>query len=180
MKKLEMKSPYRQGAEDGIIFGLWLAAIVFGTIFSTAVPALSLPVLLMMLLVPVLIFLLQRRYYVAERGFATTSALWMQGLVMSGCGALLAFVSAYVYMKWVSPGYLDEAYRQGIDSMLDSGVPELVNYAKEVDKMTGGTNIITPRDFCIGMIWTTILCGSIASLVSGFVVGLIPIKKKTV
>lgn len=177
MQRCEMKSPYRQGAEDGLVFGLYLGIIVFCVIFSVNVPALSLPVLLMIMFTPVLIFFMQRRYYVAEGGYATTSAMWMQGLVMSACGGLLAFVSAYIYMKWISPGYLDRVYQDGIQSMMQSGVPEIETCAAEMDKMTGGRNIVSPKDFCLAMIWVTILGGSLTSLVTGIINGFIPVSK---
>lgn len=173
-----MKSPYKQGAEDGLLFGLYLGVMVFSVIFSTMFPALSLPVLILFVLTPVFIFARLRRYYVAEKGLATTSALWMQGLVMSACGALLAFVSAYVYMRWVNPGYLDAAYQEGIKSMIDSGIPEIEEYARQIDSVTGGHNIVSPIDFCLGMIWTTILGGSIVSLFAGLIVGLIPVSRR--
>lgn len=177
-EKFELQSPYTRGAEDGVVFGIYMTIMVFAMIFSIQIPLLNLLFIVQLLMAPVLIFVMQRRYYVADNGFPTMSALWVQGLVMCGCGSLIAFGLSFVYMRWINPSYLDNTFAESIKIMRTSGVGNLVDYANEMDRLTGGYNPVSAIEFNMTMIWFVTLVGSLTSLVLSFVVSMIPIKKQ--
>ncbi|MCH5347286.1 MAG: DUF4199 domain-containing protein [Muribaculaceae bacterium] len=174
----EIQSPYARGGEDGVVFGVYLSVLVFSMIFSMKMPLLNLVFIALVIFAPVLIFIMQRRYYVAEGGFVTKSALWMQGLVMSACGALIAFALSFVYMRWINPDYLNETFEMSLQTMRESGVKELVDYGNEIEKATGGVNPTSAITFNMTMIWFVTLIGSITALILSFFVSLIPVNKK--
>ncbi|MCH5246056.1 MAG: DUF4199 domain-containing protein [Muribaculaceae bacterium] len=175
---IELQSPYKRGAEDGVVFGIYLSIMVFAMIFAMRVPLLNLLFVVQFVMAPVLIYVMQRRYYVSERGFTTKSALWMQGLVMCGCGSLIAFGLSFVYMRWINPGYLDNTFVSSIQMMKQSGIADCIEFADEMEKVTGGHYPMSAIEFNMSMIWFVTLVGSITSLLLSFLVSWIPIKQK--
>ena len=88
------KNIYARGADDGAWMGLYLVAI-FGCLAASSVaPIASVPAVVLMLGVPFLTYYFLRRTHRAAYGLTQFSALWMQGIVMFACGALIFGVGA--------------------------------------------------------------------------------------
>lgn len=174
---VEMKSPYRRGAEDGFAFGAYIAAIMFGSIFATRLPLVGLLSSVLMVLVPVWVYVRERRYLRAEGGLASVSALWMQGIMMFGCGSVIAFSLVLIYMKWIDPGYLNHALADAVSVLQASGSADARELADEMSKILENGNPLTPVTYCFGMIWSTMLSGSILSLLLAFIARAVPLRR---
>lgn len=101
-----IQSPYSRGAEDGLRFGLYLGVMFFASIFATALPMLSMLSLAMIVAVPVVTWVLMRRYQRSLGAASSFAMLWMYGVVLFFCGMLIAGTALTVYMRWIEPDYL--------------------------------------------------------------------------
>lgn len=116
-----IKSPYRRGADDGFLFGIYLTVMFFASIFAGSFAPLSLLALVMMVSVPVVIYRFMRSYHRSLGPSGTFAMLWMQGVMIFFCGMLIAGTALVVYMKWIHPGFVvEQAHSRGRAQGLDA------------------------------------------------------------
>lgn len=159
-----MLSPYRRGADDGFIFGLYLSVMFFASIYSAGLPVLSLLSLGMMVCVPVVIFVFMRRFEAALKEYATFPMLWMQGVVIFFCGTIIAGALLVVYMKWVEPDYV----LKQLEGLAELGSKADVGFVAEAGEMAGkmieANFIPSPIAIVTEIIMTSIVTGSLLSM----------------
>lgn len=175
--KIELKSPYKQGAEDGLPFGGYLAVMMFCSILALKLPLLGLLANVMMLSVPAVVYYFLRRYFKAEHGHSTVSALWMQGIVMFACGSALAFALVLVYLEWIDPDYIERSVRSSIEVLRASGSADMTGLANDMETVMSHGNPLTPVSMCFTLIWASIFSGSLLSFVVAAIVRAIPFKR---
>lgn len=173
---IELKSPYRQGAEDGFLFGAYLAVLMFCSIFALHLPLLGLVADVMMLGVPFVVYKFMRRYFRAEKGRPTVSALWMLGIIMFCCGSVLAFALVLIYLQWVDPSYIDTSVNNSITVLRAAGSPDMLSLADDMETVMKQGNPLTPVSMCFTLIWASIFTGSLLSLIVAAIVRAIPLK----
>ncbi len=164
------KNVYSQGAENGVMVGLYLTAVSMLMFYGTASGLLSLLSVLMLLGFPALLYVIERRYQRACGGCADVPTLWLLGLVSTLCGSLVCGLIDYAWLQWVSPGFiLDqanaaiEAYEK-LPDMRDTELVKSLHRAIELGMLP------TPIEFVVNMILFTTFAGSLLSLVAAFVV----------
>ncbi len=159
-----MLSPYRRGADDGFIFGLYLSVMFFTSIYSAGLPVLSLLSLGMMVCVPVVIFVFMRRFEAALKEYATFPMLWMQGVVIFFCGTIIAGALLVVYMKWVEPDYV----LKQLEGLAELGSTADGGFVAEAGEMAGkmieANFIPSPIAIVTEIIMTSIVTGSLLSM----------------
>ena len=170
MEKKMDKNVYAQGAENGVMVGVYLTVVSMLSFYGTASGVLSLLVLAMLLGFPVLLYVIERRYQRACGGCADVPALWLLGLVSTLCGSLICGLVDYAWLQWVSPGFiLDqanaaiEAYEQ-LPEMRDTELLSSLQRAIDMGMLP------TPIEFVVNMILFTTFMGSLLSLMAAFVV----------
>lgn len=99
-------SPYRRGADDGFIFGIYLSLMFFSGIFSSHLPLLGLLSFALMAGVPAIIYYFIRRYDRDLSECATFAMMWMLGVVIFVCGILISGTLLLIYMKWIQPDFI--------------------------------------------------------------------------
>lgn len=159
-----IQSPYRRGADDGLIFGLYLTAMFFASIFAGSFALLSLLGAAMMVGVPVVIYLFLRRYDRSLGPAATFAMLWMQGVVIFFCGMLIAGTALVVFMKWVHPGFVAEQLTAV--AALKGTVPgSQIDLAADVaENMLEANFIPAPIDIVTELLMLAIVTGSLLSM----------------
>ncbi len=159
-----IQSPYRRGADDGLIFGLYLTAMFFASIFAGSFAPLSLLGAVMMAGVPVVIYFFMRRYDRSLGPAATFAMLWMQGVVIFFCGMLIAGTALVVFMKWIHPGFVAEQLTAV--AALKGAVPgSQIDLAADVaEKMIEAKFIPAPIDIVTEMLMLAIVTGSMLSM----------------
>lgn len=172
--KARLKSIYLRGAEDGAWLGLYLIVIFALMVGSLNYPILNIPGFAMMIGVPFLTYFFIRRTHVAAHGISAFSALWMQGIVMFGCGSLLLSAFGYVFMRWISPGFIVGLLQQAQD--VYSGLPDETaqEMAKEIGLLLESRYVPTPQTVVMGWLWLGMFSGSLLSMV---IAGLARIKR---
>lgn len=106
LQPMTIKSPYRQGADDGFLLGIYLSAMSLCMVNSTRIPLLALMALGMFVAVPAIVYTFMRRYdrrLGRASGFAVN---WMHGVMIFVCAALVSGAVMTVYMRWIDPGFI--------------------------------------------------------------------------
>ena len=148
---------YREGANKGVIVGVYLSVIFLCAVLSDYVPLLSLVAILLMLGVP---FFIYKKY----QRVADFSSLWMLGIALFLGGSLICSLVTYATLEYALPDYIYnqaekalELYQQ-MPQIKDS---ELTKYIKTA--IENGL-LPTPIEFAIEMLWLTSFSGSMLSL----------------
>lgn len=158
-------SPYRRGADDGFIFGIYLSAMFLASLLTTRIPELSFVTIVMAACDPVVIFLFMRRFNAALKEFATFPMLWMQGVVIFVCGILISGAFLVIYLKWIEPDYVISQLRTLAETGAQSGNPTLEEFADLADKMIEANFIPSPIAIVTELIMAAIVSGSILSMI---------------
>ena len=166
---MEVKNVYRQGAEDGLTFGILLTMISLAFIYSGASSLISVLAVVLLLLPPVALYLFQYRYATRVNNLADISALWMLGLMISLCGSLICGVVTYVWLQYVEPTFIYDQVQGAINVWKQvpemSSDPMLENMQHAID----GGLLPSPIEFVMNMILLTTFLGSLQSLLLGVV-----------
>lgn len=161
----DSKSIYARGADCGLWLGLCFIALFLLAALSLRLPLLNIGVFAIVLYVPVLSYRFLRRTHIDAHGLTTFSALWMQGIVMFACGALLLGAVAYVYMKVVQPHFISDVVKYGIDYYSSAGTPQGDAMADEFRKVIELNSLPRTGDVVLMYIWATVFSGSILSMI---------------
>lgn len=161
----ENRNIYRRGADDGLWLGLYLTVIFALMVASVSHPAFNIPGLGMMLGVPFLTYYYLRRTHVDAHGMTSFSALWMQGIVMFGCGCLIFCLLAFVYMRWINPGFINGLMHMAIDSYNQSDVPQAQQLAADFQSLLDNHLVPTPLQLVLGWLWLGMFSGSLLSMI---------------
>lgn len=168
--KLTNQSPYSRGARYGVAFGVYLSVLYFAIAHSLSIPVLSLLSLVMMAGVPVVVYVMLRKSYVADYGKTIFSSLWMEGIAIFFFGGLISSLVSVAYMTWINPGYL---YGQ-VDMMIELYGSADWERGKELSDMLVRAKeqhlIPTPINLAIDMLWLIVFSGSILSMLMSLLV----------
>lgn len=167
---MEVKNVYRQGAEDGMSFGVLLTMISLAFIYSGASSVISVLAVVLLLLPPVALYWFQHRYATKVDKNADISALWMLGLMISLCGSLICGAVTYAWLQYVEPTFIYDQVQGAINVWKQvpemSGDPMLSDMQHAID----GGLLPSPIEFVMNMILLTTFLGSLQSLLLGVVV----------
>lgn len=166
----QYKSPYRRGADDGLWFGLCLTLIFFSSVYAQHHPLFSAVTLGLLISVPVVVYLALRRAYTDDPVNSTLSALWMQGIMMFLCGSLISGACSVVYLKWINPGYVTGLVSEAIEVYRSTGDPSMTKLADGLQAMADAGAVPSAPSLVFATIWSSVLAGSILSLIIGLIV----------
>lgn len=175
-----VKSLYRRGADNGLIFGIYLSVMSILLMLSVDTPNLSIPALVMIAGIPFLIFYFLRKLYKDEFGYTKFSSLWMLGILVFLFGSLICGVVTYIYLQFIQPDYIYDMMNTALD-LAKSNPPspqndQLVNI---LDKAIKEKMIPSPIELVIQMIWFSSFAGSILSIILAGIVKAFKVKQKT-
>lgn len=174
-----IQSPYRRGAEDGLIFGIYLTVLFYATVLSQQFPLLGFPALIMIAGVPVVIFMMMKRYAVRLGAASSFSMLWMQGLVIFACGSTIACAMLYIYLRWINPDFFSSQFEYLATLKIDEST-EFLSQSKEMARQILDAGMI-PRaiDMVIEFILLGVVSGSLLSMVLSAIIAITGGNKKS-
>lgn len=150
-------------------FGIYLSLLFLTSVYSITYPVLGLATMMLLVSVPFYIYKCLRATYVADGGFTPLSSLWMQGIMVFLCGALIQGVVAVVYLKWIDPSFIITqlrsviAFYSGID---DANAQEI---AKVLQNMIDANLVPTATSMVMEMICFSVFSGSLLSLLMSII-----------
>lgn len=165
-----MANIYKQGAEDGLIFGALLTATSLLMIYSGRSSVLSLLALVMLIVLPVVLFMRLRRCHSMVDAGATISALWTLGVVISVCGSLICGAVTYVWLRYIEPNFIYDSAMSAIE--IYSTMPQ-ISQSEMVEQLRTAVNEgLLPSEIklVVNMMMFTTLLGSVSSLVMAAII----------
>lgn len=163
-------SPYKRGADDGFYFGGYLALLFVVFFYQWDHRLLAMPMLLLVLGVPVIVFGALRRSYLRDGRTTLLSSLWMQGIVMFFCGSLISGLVAYIMMTYVEPGWLVRIVRQMAEIFESQADDHSRRMAMICRNMLELRIVPSPIAIVFQSVWAAVLTGSLLSLLMGLLV----------
>lgn len=158
-------SPYRRGADDGLIFGLYLTLMFFGSIFAPKLPLLGLLSFALMAGVPAIIALFLYRYNRNQHGCASFSELWMSGIVTFICGSFISGALLIVYMKWIEPDFIVNQLNGLIEASKQVPGTALEEAGNMASQMIDANFIPSATAIASEVIMLAIVSGSLLSMI---------------
>lgn len=169
------KSLFKQAAEWGAPFGIYLSAMASAFIFSDKHIALSAFALAMVLATPFIIYRWLKKRYNAEEGRTSFSNLWMTGILIFMCGSLIACGVSWAVMEYLRPNFFYEQAQhiitkyEATPERFADGMQEVVTTLRMVIEKQGAPRSI---DLALTGFW---FCSFAGSLLSAFISALIKI-----
>jgi len=117
--------------------------------------------------VPFLTYFFLRRTHVAAHGMTVFSALWMQGIVMFACASLIFGAIAFVYLRYVNPGFVAMVFEYLADFYRQTGDEGAGALADELQTVIDKNAYPRPAVIVIGEMWSVMFSGSLLSMVVG-------------
>lgn len=165
-------SPYRRGADDGFLFGIYLTLMFFSSIFAPRVPLLGLMPPLMALAVPAIIWFFIRRYDRSLQECATFPMMWMLGVVIFVCGSLIAGVLLTIYMKWIEPDFIINQFWAVIELGKDAPGTFLAEAGDIASQMIEANFVPSPIAIVSEIIMLATVTGSLLSIAISAIIAL--------
>jgi len=161
---MTFQSPYRRGADDGFIFGLYLTALIFASVFSAQVPLLGLLSFGLAVAVPAVVYRMMARYDRAMGKAGAFAVNWMHGVVIFVCGALISGALLTVYMRWIDPGFIASQMRHLAD--LEGEFPgSAIDYSAELaGQMLAANFLPSAISVAAELMMLTVFTGSCLSM----------------
>lgn len=157
-------SPASCGARNGLTFGLFMTAMYFAMLFSTRSMLINLMALGLMLYAPVYLYNLVRADHVRLRGAYSTGSLWLDGLLTTVFGSLIAAAALLIFLRWIHPGFLYEEIMNSLEIIRRSGNAASVDMAATIERALDNGLSLSPAMFAMSMMWLAAFLGSIFSL----------------
>lgn len=158
-------SPYRRGATQGMLFGIYLSILFLDSVYSVSYPLMGLIGMLLIVGVPFYIFRCLRATFVADGGLTPFSSLWMQGIMVFMCGSLIQGAVAVVYLKWIDPAFIITQLRSVISFYEGLPSPEAKEMAKVLSNMIEANLVPSAASMVMEIIFLSVFSGSLLSLV---------------
>lgn len=168
------KNIYSLSAELGVPFGILLSMLAVTLLFYDRVPFLSVLSLLLMLAAPVVLFLFQRKRFVALEGFAIYSDLWVLAIFTTLGGSLIMVLVSYLTIIYARPDFLYEQMRYFLDN-----APNVdAQTATTLEKMISHRALPSPLEFSMMLFWMFACLGSLGGAITAFIASKIPYRQQ--
>lgn len=163
-------SPYKEGADQGFLFGIYLSVMFVLWVLAAQVPVLMLIMLAMAACVPLVIYRFLRRTFLTQNGFPTVMSMWVQGITIMICAALICGVLVIVWFKWIDPGFMAGQLQRVIDLYDATQDPSLAETARLSRLILENHALPSAGTWTLSMWLFTVFSGSILSCLMALLV----------
>ena len=170
-------SPYKRGADQGFMFGLYLCAMFLSWVFAATYPALAFATFILAACVPLYTFRALRSTVVAEYGTTPVVSLWVQGITMMACGALICAALILVWFKWIDPQFVASQLQSLVDVYNETNDPSLADTARIASLLLEKNAIPPPSTWMLAFWLFTVFTGSLLSCLMAVLARAMRIKK---
>lgn len=167
-----VKSVYRQGAEYGAWFGVYLTVMALAIMYGFTHTILMLAAMAMMVAVPAVVYPMLRRYRSQMRGYAPFASLWMLGLMIFICGSLICGAVTYVWMQYVMPTFIYDQVMAAIDVYKAVPGESAAEMARIMETIVERHALPSAMEVVVQMVMLTTFLGSLVSMVLAFILGM--------
>lgn len=167
-----VKSVYRQGAEYGAWFGVYLTVMALAIMYGFTHTILMLVAMAMMVAVPAVVYPMLRRYRSQMRGYAPFASLWMLGLMIFICGSLICGAVTYVWMQYVMPTFIYDQVMAAIDVYKAVPGDSAAEMVRIMETIVERHALPSAMEVVVQMVMLTTFLGSLVSMVLAFILGM--------
>lgn len=167
-----VKSVYRQGAEYGAWFGVYLTVMALAIMYGFTHTILMLVAMAMMVAVPAVVYPMLRRYRSQMRGYAPFASLWMLGLMIFICGSLICGAVTYVWMQYVMPTFIYDQVMAAIDVYKAVPGDSAAEMVRIMETIVERHALPSTMEVVVQMVMLTTFLGSLVSMVLAFILGM--------
>lgn len=158
------KSPYKRGADDGLIMGIILIILFMASVYSYKSPLANVIAIALLLVgVPAATFLMLRRSYVKDNCLTLFSSLWMQGIVIFFCATLLLAAWVYIYLRFINPTFLIDTLNHVATLYDNMGTATGQQISATIHAMIKQNLVPSSISIAIETIWLGVFSGSLLS-----------------
>lgn len=152
--------------------GLCLVTLFGCMVGAMKVSFLSIPAMILLAVVPVLTWFFMRRTHIAAHGMTVFSALWMQGITMFGCAALIFGLASFAYLKWGDPEFVANLLTTaaGYYESIDDPTGEAEQMAHELESIVSHKAVPSAGSIVLAWMWLIVFSGSLLSMLVAAVV----------
>ena len=166
------KSVYSRGAEDGLVMGLCFIAMFILQLLGRYSPIAGIAGYLMALGVPLLLYLMLRRSYRADKGRSTFSSLWMHGIVVFLCGSLILAMMIYVFLRFIEPTFISDTVRELTAVYRTIGGNDAERIADVFQTMIDKRMLPTPITLTFSILWLGSFSRAVLSMIEAAIIKL--------
>lgn len=167
-----VKSVYRQGAEYGAWFGVYLTVMALAIMYGFTHTILMLAAMAMMVAVPAVVYPMLRRYRSQMRGYAPFASLWMLGLMIFICGSLICGAVTYVWMQYVMPTFIYDQVMAAINVYKAVPGESAAEMVRIMEAIVERHALPSAMEVVVQMVMLTTFLGSLVSMVLAFILGM--------
>ncbi len=167
-----VKSVYRQGAEYGAWFGVYLTVMALAIMYGFTHTILMLAAMAMMVAVPAVVYPMLRRYRSQMRGYAPFASLWMLGLMIFICGSLICGAVTYVWMQYVMPTFIYDQVMAAINVYKAVPGESAAEMVRIMETIVERHALPSAMEVVVQMVMLTTFLGSLVSMVLAFILGM--------
>lgn len=167
-----VKSVYRQGAEYGAWFGVYLTVMALAIMYGFTHTILMLVAMAMMVAVPAVVYPMLRRYRSQMRGYAPFASLWMLGLMIFICGSLICGAVTYVWIQYVMPTFIYDQVMAAIDVYKAVPGDSAAEMVRIMETIVERHALPSAMEVVVQMVMLTTFLGSLVSMVLAFILGM--------
>lgn len=175
MKHIDFKKDlFTLSAELGVPFGVLLSTLAVSFVFIDKVPFLSVLVILLMLASPVVLYIFQRKRFIALDGFALYSDMWVLANFTTIGGAIIMVLVTYLTIMFIRPDFLYEQMRFFLDNMpnIDSET------ARKCEKIIDRNLLPSPFEFSMMLFWLFTFLGCFVGAITALIAQKMPYKQQ--
>ena len=124
----------------------------------------GIPMTALVLGMPFLVYFFLRRTHEAAHRLSLFSALWMQGIVMFACASLIFGAVAFIFLRWIDPGFLKGVLATVAEVYRDSEQESSRMLAEESDMILRRGVMPSTSQVVMSLMWMVVFSGSILSM----------------
>ncbi len=147
--------------------GLYLSALFVCLVYAGYYNWLSLIALALIAGVPVMVYVMLKRAYVAGGCKSTFSELWTQGILTFLGGTVIMAAFSFVYLKWIEPTFMADMINAVIEMAREVNDENSVMMLK---KVIDNHLVPTASDVAMEFVWLGTFSGSILSMLLALIV----------
>lgn len=160
----------RRGCRDGITMGF-----VFGSVFVLAAcgtdsSLASLVALALAVSVPFMVYRRLAASYRADGCRATFAAVWLEGILTFGGGAIILALVTYLYLHYFDPTFVTRQVTAVSMFYARSDSASLRQLGQTFDNMVQSHMLPRPIDLAVTMAWAAAFTGAVTSLILSAIV----------
>lgn len=170
---------FRTAAAWGLPFGFYLSGMSVAWIYADRVPSLSIVALAMLLLLPVVVYWLMRRYDGRQPDPSTFSGLWMLGMLLFICASLVTALVTYCVFRFLRPGFFYEQAQFVVSTYSQSADSEAREAAVTLQRIVDGNLLPRVIELVFFVFCIVSFLGSMLSACLAWMVSVAPRKPKS-